>query len=123
MAKSRASNPRRAELRKASIARSTARKSRVHEEQLAAEKRNEALRRKGEPTPRELWLAAYQKRRQARLDAREAAGLPRMQKRNERGFIIEVIDGHMQLRDPGDWHKRRRVRYENIVHGRISVRD
>lgn len=123
MATKKVATTSRAALRTRSFTRSQARKALVREEQLAAEKRNEARRRRGEPTPHELYLQARRERREVLLAEREASGRPRMQARNDRGFIIEVVDGHTRLRDPGDWRRRRNQRYDDAVNGRIFIRD
>lgn len=110
----RASNPKRAARRARSLQRCEARKKLLREHHEANRKRNIQLRREGLPTPQEVRRAAH---REARETLRESGQLIE-KPRNERGFIL-MPDG--TLRDPGDWHKRRKVRYEEIKNGFITV--
>jgi hypothetical protein len=104
--------------RTASHARSSVRKENRRKAQEAAAARNRELRAQGLPTAHEIRIAAYKERRAARINAMKAAGTYRKPVFNERGFIIEA-DG--TLRDPDNWNKRRKARYNLIANGAIRV--
>lgn len=115
--KKRIGNPARKARRAASFKRSDERKAAIRKAQDAAERRNRALRADGIPTPYEARREAHRAKRAALLEAGEIQKQPR----NERGFIIETIPGgHTVLRDPGDWHKRRKIRFQQIATGLIT---
>lgn len=117
----RASNPKRISNRAASFKRGQAKKEERRKAQKAAEVRNRELRAEGKPTPNETRKAAYKATRAARIKAEKQAGTYKPNKFNERGFIMEVVDGHDVLRDPGNWNKRRKQRYNDIFNGRVKT--
>lgn len=123
MAKKRASNPKRAERRARSIKRGELRKEERKKAQKASEKRNRELRAQGLPTAHEARVEAYKARRAVRIAEAKKAGTYKPNKFNERGFVMEVVDGKIVLRDPDNWGKRRKLRYALIHDGKIRVTD
>lgn len=116
--KKRIGNPARKARRASSFKRGEDRKQERIKSQKAAEKRNKELRANGELTPYQARMEAHRAKRAEML----ATGQIKQQPRNERGFIIETdAQGHTVLRDPGDWHKRRKVRFSAIANGLISA--
>lgn len=121
--KKRASNPVRAARRAASFKRGEKRKEERKKAQTAREKINKELRAKGLPTAHEARVEAYRARRATRIAEAKANGTYQKPKFNERGFIIETVDGKTVLRDPDNWNKRRDERYRLIHDGKIRVTD
>lgn len=89
--------------------------------QKTAEGRNRRLRQNGEPTPYETAKAQSTARRMARIDAAKAANTYKPPTFNERGFIVDVVDGHTVLRDPDNWAKRRKARFAAVASGRAET--
>lgn len=121
--KKRASNPVRAARRAASFKRGEKRKEGRIKAQKEREKINKELRAKGLPTAHEARVEAYRARRDARIAEAKANGTYKPTKFNERGFVIETVDGKTVLRDPDNWNKRRNKRYSLIHDGKIRVTD
>jgi len=97
----------------AKMRRTQERKERARKQQQRATEANRALRAEGKLTP-------YETRKllnKARRDALRATGKLKPQPRNERGFIIETVEGRTVLRDPGNWSKRRNDRFNSIAVG------